>query len=92
MYTGISNMKQSLQGPYFGQHVWFRRFHPEDLPSAKKRHDEQTLRVSQVLDSILQGKEYHFGNRLYIMGVAMPWRESWVWSPAGNLRVARMPI
>ncbi|QLI65930.1 Glutathione S-transferase-like protein gedE [Metarhizium brunneum] len=50
-------MRQSLQGPYFCQHVWFRKFHPEDLPSAKKRHDEQALHVSQVLDSILEGKD-----------------------------------
>ncbi|KHO11074.1 hypothetical protein MAA_11343 [Metarhizium robertsii ARSEF 23] len=67
-------MKQSLQGPYFGQHVWFRKFHPEDLPSAKKRHDEQTLRVSQVLDSILEGKEYLVGNEFtYADLVFTPW-------------------
>ncbi|KID92118.1 Glutathione S-transferase, protein [Metarhizium guizhouense ARSEF 977] len=67
-------MKQSLQGPYFSQHVCFRKFHPENLPSAKKRHDEQTLRVSQVLDSILEGKEYLFGNKFtYADLVFIPW-------------------
>lgn len=53
-----------LQGPYFGQHVWFRKFHPEDLPSAKKRYDEQTTRVFEVLNGILEGKEYLVGGKL----------------------------
>ncbi|KAG8422598.1 hypothetical protein J3459_010233 [Metarhizium acridum] len=74
MYTGRSDMKQIVTGAYFGQHFWFRKFHPEDLPSAKKRYDEQTLRVLQVLDSILEGKEYLVGNRFtYADLVFIPW-------------------
>ncbi|EFY92707.1 hypothetical protein J3458_001842 [Metarhizium acridum] len=68
------HFQMSGQGPYFGQHFWFRKFHPEDLPSAKKRYDEQTLRVLQVLDSILEGKEYLVGNRFtYADLVFIPW-------------------
>jgi glutathione S-transferase len=55
-----------LQGPYFGQHAWFHKFHPEDLPSAKKRYDEQVLRVLEVLNRILEGKEYLVGNKWYV--------------------------
>lgn len=53
----------SGQGPYFGQTVWFRKFHPEDLPSAKKRYDEQMVRVVEVLDNILKGKTYLVGDK-----------------------------
>jgi len=54
----------SGQGPYFGQAVWFRKFHPEDVASAKKRYDEQTVRVFEVLNTILEGKQYLVGEKL----------------------------
>lgn len=53
----------SGQGPYFGQTTWFRKFHPEDVPSAKKRYDEQLVRVVGVLDGILEGKTYLVGEK-----------------------------
>lgn len=52
-----------IQGPYFGQAVWFERFHPENLPSAKERYVEQVVRVIQVLDKILEGKTYLVGEK-----------------------------
>ncbi|OAQ68982.1 glutathione S-transferase [Pochonia chlamydosporia 170] len=68
------HFQMSGQGPYFGQHVWFHKFHPEDVPSAKKRYDEQTLRVFEVLNTILEGKEYLVGDKFtYADLVFIPW-------------------
>lgn len=44
--------------------MWFRKYHSEDVPSAKKRYDEQMVRVFQVLDTILEGKQYLVGEKL----------------------------
>lgn len=57
------HFQMSGQGPYFGQTTWFRKFHPEDVPSAKKRYDEQLVRVVEVLDGILKGKTYLVGEK-----------------------------
>lgn len=53
-----------VKGPYFGQAMWFHKFHHEDLPSAKKRYDEQIVRVFEVLNIILEGKQYLVGEKL----------------------------
>jgi glutathione S-transferase len=57
------HFQMSGQGPYYGQAVWFRRFHPEDVPSAKERYDGQLVRVLGVLDKILEGREYLVGDK-----------------------------
>lgn len=57
------HFQMSGQGPYFGQTTWFRKFHPEDVPSAKKRYDEQLVRVVGVLDGLLAGKTYLVGEK-----------------------------
>nr|XP_001391317.2 glutathione S-transferase Ure2-like protein [Aspergillus niger CBS 513.88] len=51
------------QGPYFGQAVWFRRHHPEVVPSAQERYKNEVLRVSWVLDNVLKDREYLVGGR-----------------------------
>ncbi|KAI0793539.1 glutathione S-transferase C-terminal-like protein [Fomes fomentarius] len=43
----------SGQGPYFGQAVWFMKYHAEKLPSAIERYQKETLRVIGVLDGVL---------------------------------------
>jgi len=53
----------SGQGPYFGQTTWFRKFHGEQVESAKKRYDEQLVRVVEVLDNVLKGKTYLVGEK-----------------------------
>ncbi|KAL8740580.1 MAG: hypothetical protein Q9190_006737 [Brigantiaea leucoxantha] len=51
------------QGPYYGQAVWFKKFHPEQLPSAIERYVKEINRVSGVLDSYLaQQKQEHGAN------------------------------
>ncbi|KAK5451753.1 hypothetical protein LTS15_008013 [Exophiala xenobiotica] len=52
----------SGQGPYFGQYAWFKRYHPEKIPSAWERYNKEMKRVSGVLEGWLtQQKEKHSG-------------------------------
>lgn len=53
----------SGQGPYFGQAAWFSNFHPEKIPSAIKRYQDQTERVVDVLNRHLEGREYLVGDK-----------------------------
>ncbi|PWY62631.1 thioredoxin-like protein, partial [Aspergillus eucalypticola CBS 122712] len=57
------HFQMSGQGPYFGQAVWFRRQHPEVVPSAQERYKKEVLRVSWVLDNVLKDREYLVGGR-----------------------------
>ncbi|KAM0325493.1 hypothetical protein ACHAQA_007480 [Verticillium albo-atrum] len=68
------HLQTSGQGPYFGQAIWFIKFHPEDVPSAKERYIEQTLRVFSVLDKLLEGKEYLVGGKFTYADISfVPW-------------------
>lgn len=64
----------SGQGPYFGQAVWFTRYHPEKIESAKERYVKEIRRVSGVLDKFLADKEYLVGNKFSYVDLAfVPW-------------------
>lgn len=54
----------SGQGPYYGQGVWFKRYHPEKVPSAVERYVNEAKRVTAVLDKWLakQKEEHGTGN------------------------------
>lgn len=43
----------SGQGPYYGQAVWFTKYHSEKLPSAVERYVKEIARVSGVLEGHL---------------------------------------
>ncbi|KAH0846053.1 hypothetical protein AYO21_01281 [Fonsecaea monophora] len=43
----------SGQGPYFGQAIWFTKYHPEKIPSAITRYVDEIERVTFVLDTHL---------------------------------------
>lgn len=43
----------SGQGPYYGQAVWFTKFHPEQIESAKERYYNEIKRVTSVLEGHL---------------------------------------
>ncbi|KAI0698195.1 thioredoxin-like protein [Cerioporus squamosus] len=45
--------KASGQGPYYGQVFWFKSSHPERVPSAVERYQNEILRVFGVLDGVL---------------------------------------
>ena len=64
----------SGQGPYFGQAVWFSRYHPEKVQSAIDRYVAEIRRVSGVLNGALQGKRYLVGDKFsYVDAAFVPW-------------------
>lgn len=70
LLTGIAT------GPYFGQKAWFSRFHPEQLPSAISRYENEIKRVVKVVDSHLakNGTGYLVGNKYTYADIAwIPW-------------------
>ncbi|PGH35646.1 glutathione S-transferase [[Emmonsia] crescens] len=50
------HFQMSGQGPYFGQAFWFRNNHPEKVPSALERYENEMRRVCGVLDGWLAGE------------------------------------
>ncbi|CAG9940307.1 unnamed protein product [Clonostachys rosea f. rosea IK726] len=67
------HFQMSGQGPYYGQAMWFHK-HDEDIPVAKQRYHEQIVRVVEVLDNILKGKEYLVGDKFTFADLAfIPW-------------------
>ena len=61
--TWLTSGEVSGQGPYFGQGAWFGNFHAEDVPSAKKRYQEEIVRVTKVLDGWLKNHTYLVGDK-----------------------------
>ena len=45
------------QGPYYGQASWFKKYHPEHLPSALDRYVKEANRVTSVLEGHLAAKQ-----------------------------------
>ncbi|KAK9782134.1 putative Glutathione S-transferase [Seiridium cardinale] len=67
------HFQASGQGPYYGQAVWFHKC-PEDIPLAKQRYIEQAVRVVEVLDDMLKGKEYLAAGKLTYADLSfVPW-------------------
>jgi len=70
----------SGQGPYYGQAVWFSKFHPEKVESAIQRYLDQIKRVLYVLNKALEGKEYLVGNKCTYADLAfLTWDASIPW-------------
>lgn len=68
------HFQMSGQGPYFGQAVWFNKFHSESVQSAKERYNNEVRRVSGVLNRELQGREWLVGGKYSFADVAfLPW-------------------
>ncbi|KAL5044276.1 hypothetical protein BDW71DRAFT_186317 [Aspergillus fruticulosus] len=64
----------SGQGPYFGQAVWFTKFHPEMIPSARERYVNEIRRVTGVLERVLKDKTYLVGGKCSYADIAfLPW-------------------
>lgn len=47
----------SGQGPYYGQAIWFTKYHSEQIASARERYYREIERVTGVLDKHLKGQE-----------------------------------
>ncbi|CRG90537.1 hypothetical protein PISL3812_07581 [Talaromyces islandicus] len=54
----------SGQGPYYGQAVWFKRYHEDHIDSAIQRYVNEMKRVSKVLDRWLEHREWLVGDKL----------------------------
>lgn len=61
----LTDMRYVLgQGPYWGQAVWFSRYHPGDkIPSAIERYTKEIRRVLGVIDL-----ELRRGNKEWLVG------------------------
>ncbi|EOO03819.1 putative glutathione s- protein [Phaeoacremonium minimum UCRPA7] len=53
----------SGQGPYFGQAIWFTVYHPEKLPGVVDRYINEIIRVSGVLNRVLEDREFLVGGK-----------------------------
>ena len=64
-YTQLQYLfyQASGQGPYFGQAAWFSWLHPEKVPSAIERYQNEIKRVWGVLESILSKQEWLVGGK-----------------------------
>ncbi|KAK3303771.1 glutathione S-transferase [Chaetomium strumarium] len=72
------HFQMSGQGPYFGQAGWFRHLHPEKVPSAIDRYDNEIRRVLGVLEKVLAekptAKQWLVGDKMTFADMAfMPW-------------------
>ena len=76
------------QGPYYGQAAWFKKFHPEHIPSALDRYVKEADRISKVLEGHLAKQQEEFdgeagfdgpwlvGNKLSYADLAfIPWQK-----------------
>ena len=67
----------SGQGPYFGQAMWFKVFHPEKVQSAQDRYINEIRRVSGMLNRALEGKEWLVGDKYSYADLSfLSWYES----------------
>ncbi|KAI0827079.1 glutathione S-transferase C-terminal-like protein [Trametes gibbosa] len=66
----------SGQGPYFGQAVWFMKYHGEKVQSAVERYQKEIIRVLGVLESVLSKQEWLVGDKLTVADISfVTWNE-----------------
>ena len=58
----------SGQGPYYGQAMWFKRYHPERVQSALDRYLNEMKRVTSVLDGHLKRQKEKYGSEPWLVG------------------------
>lgn len=51
-------LQASLQGPMFGQRMYFSMFATETVPHAIRRYEEQGEIIDRLVDHLLSGREY----------------------------------
>ncbi|GFF75153.1 hypothetical protein IFM47457_03826 [Aspergillus lentulus] len=67
------NSPKSGQGPYFGQAVWFRIHHKEQLQTAVERYVNEIRRVSGVLNGVLADRKYLVNDKCSYADIVVPW-------------------
>ncbi|CAI7587185.1 unnamed protein product [Penicillium crustosum] len=74
------HFQASGQGPYFGQAVWFKVHHKEQVQTAVDRYINEIRRVSGVLNGALEGRSYLVNNKCsYADLVFVSWFEVVPW-------------
>lgn len=63
-------LQASLQGPMFGQRMYFSLFAPEPVPHAIRRYEEQGATVDRVVNQLLAGRTYFLGDGYSIVDIA----------------------
>lgn len=58
----------SGQGPYYGQAVWFMKYHPEQVPSAVSRYQKEIARVHGVLEGHLARQKEKSSEGPWVVG------------------------
>ncbi|KAI1384136.1 glutathione S-transferase [Hypoxylon trugodes] len=68
--------QMSGQGPYYGVSAWFNVLHPEKVPSAIARYNDQLKRVLGVLDGWLATRQWLVGDKMTYADLAfVPWND-----------------
>ncbi|MHB8455016.1 MAG: glutathione S-transferase family protein [Acidiferrobacterales bacterium] len=67
-------------GPMQGQANVFYRYAPEKIPYAIERYQRETLRLYQVLEQQLHGREYLAGEVSIADFATFPWVRSYEWA------------
>ncbi|KAI1400081.1 glutathione S-transferase [Hypoxylon fuscum] len=68
--------QMSGQGPYYGVSAWFNVLHPEKIPSAIERYNDQLKRVLGVLESWLENRQWLVGDKItYADWAFVPWND-----------------
>ncbi|KAI1332114.1 glutathione S-transferase [Xylariaceae sp. FL0255] len=74
----------SGQGPYYGQAVWFTKYHPEKVPSAVERYVKEINRVTGVLEIALSAAKKRGSDDPYLVGDKLTFADiafySWQWT------------
>ncbi|CAH7684811.1 glutathione S-transferase [Phakopsora pachyrhizi] len=80
----------SGQGPYFGQAIWFKRYHPEKVPSAVERYENEIKRVFSVLESVLSKQDWLVGGKYTFVDLSfIPWHNLAVESALENFDTSK---
>ncbi|KAI8450717.1 glutathione S-transferase, partial [Phakopsora pachyrhizi] len=75
----------SGQGPYFGQSIWFKLYHPEKVPLDVKRYKNKIKRVFSVLESALSKQDWLVGSKYTFVDLSfIPWHNLAVESALEN--------
>ncbi|KAH2754869.1 hypothetical protein KXV52_006437 [Aspergillus fumigatus] len=84
------HFQASGQGPYFGQAVWFKIHHKEQVQSAVDRYINEIRRVSGVLNGFLEGRKYLVNDKYsYADIVFVPWFEVVTWVAADSINLEK---
>ncbi|KAI1456093.1 glutathione S-transferase [Annulohypoxylon moriforme] len=68
--------QMSGQGPYYGVSAWFNVLHPEKVPLAIERYNDQLKRVLGVLNGWLETRQWLVGDKMTYADLAfVPWND-----------------